>query len=142
MYYFLLMLLILDAILLMVIVLLQAGKGGGLAAMGGGGGGSDTLFGGRQAANLLTKSTWWTGGLFLALSLVLSIMTSRPAGTDSILRGEFPGRTAPAAGPIVPGMGESTQPTSDQLTPGAPGAQTAPTGDATATQASPLPENP
>lgn len=141
MYYFLLLLLILDAILLMVVVLLQAGKGGGLAAMGGGGGGSDTLFGGRQAANLLTKSTWWTGGLFLTLSLVLSIMSSRPARTDSILGGGLPGRTAPAAAPIVPGMGESTQPTSDQLTPGLPGTQTAPTGDAAATEAAPVPDN-
>jgi preprotein translocase subunit SecG len=120
----LLFLLIVDAFLLMTVVLLQAGKGGGLAAVGGGGGG-DTLLGGRQAATLLTKATWWTGGLFLALSLVLSLMSRGTAAGDPLLREQLrgPATTAPAA---VPGIGEQTQPTSGQLTPGLPDAQTAP----------------
>lgn len=103
----LLTLLILDGILLMVIVLLQAGKGGGLAAMGGGGGaGTDSFMGGRQAATVLTKSTWITGAVFLALALVLSILSSRRTDTAPLLQDEF--QSAPAAPqPILPGGSET-----------------------------------
>ena len=101
MYGFLLTLLILDGILLMVVVLLQAGKGGGLAAMGGAG--TDNFIGGRQAANLLTKTSWTTGGLFLALSLVLSIMSSREQQAGSVLQDEFRQGPAPATQPVLPG---------------------------------------
>ncbi len=126
MFYFLLTLLIIDAVLLMTVVLLQAGKGGGLAAVGAMSSGADTLFGGRQAANLLTKATWWTGGIFLVLSLTLSVMSTRTATPDPILRGEF---QAPGAGVPVPA--EPTSPAGGMLTPpGAPDqpAQTQPEG--------------
>lgn len=102
----LLTLLILDGILLIVIVLLQSGKGGGLAAMGGGGGsaGTDSFMGGRQAATVLTKSTWITGAVFLALALVLSILSSRRTDSAPLLQDEF--QSAPAAPqPILPGGG-------------------------------------
>jgi preprotein translocase subunit SecG len=102
-YYFLLVLLLLDALLLMVVVLLQAGKGGGLAAMGAAGAGSDTLFGSRQATTLLTKATWWTGGIFLALAFILSLLSGRGAQADSILRTGIQAPTAPAAAPALPG---------------------------------------
>ena len=71
MFAFLLTLLILDALLLSVVVLLQAGQGGGLASLGGGG--TDTVLGGRQAVTILTKLSWWCGGIFLVLSLALSL---------------------------------------------------------------------
>jgi preprotein translocase subunit SecG len=70
----LLTLLILDALLLSVVVLLQAGQGGGLASLGGGTAGQ--VLGGRHATTLLTKATWWTGGIFMALSLLLSMVGS------------------------------------------------------------------
>ncbi|MGQ0560584.1 MAG: preprotein translocase subunit SecG, partial [Gemmatimonadota bacterium] len=88
--------LLLDGLLLSVVVLLQAGKGGGLASMGGGAG-TDTLIGGRQAATILTKTTWVTGVLFLVLSLVLAILSTRAQQPESILREEF--RATPAAAP-------------------------------------------
>ena len=92
---FLVTLLIIDGLILIGAVLLQAGKGGGLAAVGGGAG-TDTFIGGRQAANLLTRTTWVTAGIFLFLSLVLAIVSSRgAAGPDSILQREF--QQAPAA---------------------------------------------
>ena len=101
MYYFLLFLLLLNGIFLGVIVLLQSGKGGGLAAMGGGAG-TDTLIGGRQAATLLTKATWVSGGLFLALSLALSVISTRQQQPAPILRDVFQqGSQAPP--PILPG---------------------------------------
>ena len=80
MYTFLLVLLILDALLLSAVVLLQAGQGGGLATMGGAG--TESVLGGRQAVTILTKLSWWCGGIFLALSLLLSVMHRGPAGSD------------------------------------------------------------
>lgn len=99
----LLALLILDGIFLTIIILLQSGKGGGLAAMGGGGGTmADSVIGGRQAATLLTKASWTLGGAFIVIALTLSVMSSRAAGPDSILRQEF--QTTPLAPqPITPG---------------------------------------
>ena len=86
MFGFLLVLLLLIGAFMAIVVLLQAGKGGGLASMGGTGGGTDTLIGGRQAATLLTKATWVSGGLFLSLALVLSVLSSRQTVARSILR--------------------------------------------------------
>jgi len=80
MYTLLLVLLILDALLLSVVVLLQAGQGGGLAALGGAG--TESVLGGRQAVTILTKMSWWCGGIFLALSLLLSVMHQGPAAND------------------------------------------------------------
>ena len=72
MYTFLLTLLILDAIILAIAVLLQSGKGGGLAAsFGGASSSSDSVIGTRQAGNLLTKASWWCGGVFLGLAFIL-----------------------------------------------------------------------
>ena len=81
MFAFLLTLLILDALLLSVVVLLQAGQGGGLASLGGGG--TDTVLGGRQAVTILTKLSWWCGGIFLVLSLILSFVP-RGAGSSGL----------------------------------------------------------
>jgi preprotein translocase subunit SecG len=82
----LLAVLILDGIFLAVVVLLQSGKGGGLAAMGGGAAATDGILGGRQATTMLTRATWTTGSVFMLLSLVLSIMSSRTRLPESILR--------------------------------------------------------
>ena len=105
MYGFLLALLILDAIFLSVVILLQAGKGGGLAAMGGGAAATDGILGGRQATTVLTRATWTSGTLFMVLSLVLSIMSSRSAVPTSILRPEAPTTSAPA--PVLPGLDDA-----------------------------------
>ncbi len=101
MYGFLLVLLILDGVFLGVVVLLQSGKGGGLAAMGGGAAATDGILGGRQATTMLTRATWITGGTFMLLALVLSIMSSRSQVPQSILRQDL-APTAPAAQPILP----------------------------------------
>src|SRR5687768_18277993 len=93
-----------------VVILLQAGKGGGLASMGGGAG-TDNLIGGRQAATLLTKATWVSGGLFLTLALLLSIMSSRQAGpSESVLRGLQAPQPAPTTdNPLLPPAGTPAQ---------------------------------
>lgn len=87
MYTLLLILLVLDCLVLSAVVLLQSGKGGGLAAMGGGAS-TDTFFGGRQAVTILTKMSWWCGGIFLALSLVLAGMSTRGAQARSVIQGQ------------------------------------------------------
>jgi preprotein translocase subunit SecG len=116
MFAFLVSLLILDAILLSVVVLLQAGQGGGLASLGGGG--TDTVLGGRQAVTILTKLTWWCGGIFMLISLVLSFVP-RGAGSSRLqeqLRQATP--AAPSQQAPLP-LGAPTQPGAEAPT-GAP----------------------
>jgi len=73
MYTLLVTLIINVSLLLAVAVLLQSGQGGGLASLGGGP--AENVVGGRQAETILTKGTWWLGGLFMFLALVLSVMS-------------------------------------------------------------------
>jgi preprotein translocase subunit SecG len=98
--------LILDSLILAIAVLLQAGQGGGLATMGGGAG-TETIMGGRQATTLLTKVTWWTAGIFLSLSLILTFMSAGGRSqVRSVLEGQGQGQTptpvAPTPLPIGP----------------------------------------
>jgi preprotein translocase subunit SecG len=76
-----LIILILVAVAMVTAILLQAGTGGGLAAM----------------TTILTKATWWLGGIFLGLSLLLAGMSTRTSVPRSVLDSE---PVAPA--PIVP----------------------------------------
>jgi preprotein translocase subunit SecG len=128
MFAFLVTLLILDALLLSVVVLLQAGQGGGLASLGGGG--TDTVLGGRQAVTILTKLSWWCGGIFLALSLVLSLVPR--GGNSSVLQERLRAATpaAPSQAPLP--IGQSSQPSSEAPKTGA-------TPKAAAPQPSPAP---
>lgn len=103
MYTFLLVLLILDALVLVAAILLQAGKGSGLAAnFGGASSTAEALIGSRQAGNLLTRTSWWAGGIFLGLSFVLQIAGSRARTVRSVLdEAVRPAaqQSAPATGP-------------------------------------------
>jgi preprotein translocase subunit SecG len=105
MYGFFLTILILNGIFLTVVILLQAGKGGGLAAMGGGVTATEGVLGGRQATTFLTRATWTSGTIFMVLSLILSIMSSRAAPPGSILQEDLqPVPTQPS--PVLPGTEE------------------------------------
>jgi len=85
-YTFLLILLVIDCFVLMAAVLLQSGKGTGLAANFGGASSSpDAFIGIRQAGNLLTKASWWSGGVFLFLCFVLQIMSTHTTAPRSVL---------------------------------------------------------
>jgi preprotein translocase subunit SecG len=98
MFTFFLTILILASLTLGVAVLLQAGTGGGLAAMGGGAS-TDSFLGGRQAATILTKATWWLGGVFLGLSLVLAGLSARSSQPTSVLDTMQPAPTPVAPAP-------------------------------------------
>ena len=107
-YTFLLTLLVIDCIVLILAILLQAGKGSGLAASFGGASSSpDAFIGIRQAGNLLTKASWWGGGVFLGLSFILQIMSTHTSAPRSVLEkglGGQPANVAPAptSAPAVP----------------------------------------
>ena len=103
MYTFLLTLLVLNSIVLIAAVLLQSGKGSGLSAnFGGSSSSSDSFVGTRQAATLLTRITWWGGGIFLLLAYVLQIMGSRARVPTSVLDPlSRQGTSAPTAIPRI-----------------------------------------
>ena len=100
-YTFLLTILVIDSIVLVAAILLQAGKGSGLAANFGGASSSpDAFIGIRQAGTILTKATWWGAGIFLGLSFVLQIMSTRTQIPKSVLEDTF-ANPAPATAPPV-----------------------------------------
>lgn len=107
-YTFLLTLLVIDCIVVMLAILLQSGKGSGLAASFGGASSSpDALIGIRQAGNILTKISWWGGGIFLGLCFVLQIMSTHTSAPRSVLEkglGAQPQNVAPppTSAPAVP----------------------------------------
>jgi preprotein translocase subunit SecG len=88
------------AVFLILVVLLQTGKRADLAGAFGGGG-SQTAFGARGAATLLSRLTAWSAGIFMATSLILSLMASSGStGRGSVLDTvQGPPAPAPSASP-------------------------------------------
>lgn len=108
MYTFLFTLLVLDAVVLVIAVLLQSGKGSGLAAsFGGASSTAEAVIGSRQAGNLLTRASWWAGGIFLGLSFILQLVGTTQRAPRSVLDQSFgapananaPASTGPAGAP-------------------------------------------
>jgi preprotein translocase subunit SecG len=85
------------AIFLILVVLLQTGKRADLAGAFGGGG-SQTAFGARGAATLLSRLTAWSAGIFMATSLILSLMSSSGTGGGGSVLDSIPA-SAPASSP-------------------------------------------
>ena len=132
MYTFFLVLLVIDSIVLIAAILFQSGKGSGLAAsFGGVSSSADSLLGTRQAGNLLTKASWWGGGIFLFLAFVLSLSTARSRAPKSVLDDAFtqPTTTAPA-------------PAKGSTAPAAGGVNLTPAAPTTPAPASPAPAKP
>lgn len=96
---FFVILLILDSIVLATAVLLQSGQGGGLAGLGGGAS-TDSFLGGRQATTVLTKASWWAGGLFLAFSVILAGLSTGGSAPRSVLEEQLQVPTPVSAPPI------------------------------------------
>jgi preprotein translocase subunit SecG len=101
------------AVFLILVVLLQTGKRADLAGAFGGGG-SQTAFGARGAATLLSRLTAWSAGIFMATSLVLSLMSSSGAGGGGSVLDSVPAST-PASAPLpaapLPAAPQPTTPT-------------------------------
>src|ERR1700730_6069286 len=99
----LLVLLILDSGVLAIAILLQSGKGTGMAASFGGVSSSpDAFIGTRQAGNLLTKMTWWSGGIFLGIAFVLQITSTHARTPRSVLDQSVTPPPAAPSGPNAP----------------------------------------
>jgi preprotein translocase subunit SecG len=78
----LLIVLLLLALALIGVVLLQRSEGGGLGMGGGGGGGVMT---GRSAGSALSKVTWILGIAFMAVALLMTVLTSRDINGSSVV---------------------------------------------------------
>jgi protein translocase SecG subunit len=115
-YSLLLSLLILDGLILASVILLQAGQGGGLASMGGGT--TDLVMGGRQAVTILHKTSWITGGLFMFLALLLSIVASKGAVGESDVQQRL--RQQPAEQTVPTAPLQTTPPPTTATPPAAP----------------------
>jgi preprotein translocase subunit SecG len=94
------------AIGLVISVLLQRSEGGALGIGGGGG-----LMTSRGSANFLTRTTAVLAGLFMAMSLLLAIISSGERKPRSILdegmttpTQQAPAKPAPAGPPEAPGV--------------------------------------
>lgn len=73
---------IIVCIALIGFVLLQRSEGG---ALGMGGGGAGSFMTARGAGDFMTRMTWILFSVFLVVSLVLTILTGRIGGADSVV---------------------------------------------------------
>src|SRR6185369_7078691 len=88
------------------------------ASFGGVSSSASSFLGTRQAGNLLTKASWWCGGLFLGLAFLLSLASTRTRAPKSVLDQAFPNAPAPVAPPasanpavpLSPAPNTTTQP--------------------------------
>jgi preprotein translocase subunit SecG len=113
------------AIALIGVVLLQRSEGG----LGGlGGGGMSGFMTTRGSANLLTKTTRWLAGIFMATSLVLAWLAAHNSAPRPVISSEPPPVEAPA--PAVPTQDQgdtgTTPPSATPPTQGESGAAPAP----------------
>jgi len=80
---------VISCLILIAVILLQAGRGGGLSETFGGGDSSQTIFG-TKVSIFFTRATIVAAILFLSMSLLLGIMTSRRGRSLIDLRGGKP----------------------------------------------------
>jgi preprotein translocase subunit SecG len=91
------------SLLIVLVVLMQRPKSEGLGAAFGGGM-TDNLFG-AQTTNVLQGFTRWLGGLFFALTLVLSVLYARQTSNESAIQRQLKSAPAAAAGAVTPAPG-------------------------------------
>src|ERR1700683_3275669 len=99
---FLLAINVVVCLLIILVVLMQRPKSEGLGAAFGGGM-TDNLFG-AQTTNVLQKATRVLGGLFFALTLLLSILYSRQArlSTESSIQKQLTNAPVPKPVNVIP----------------------------------------
>jgi len=94
-FYFIVTVHVIVCLFLIGVVLVQQGRSADLAGAFGGQG-SQTAFGPRAAANVLTRLTTWSAGIFMVTSLSLTILYMRGTHSHSVLSGSQPTSSAPA----------------------------------------------
>jgi preprotein translocase subunit SecG len=73
-FFIVMVLFIFICVILVLLVLIQKGRGGGLSSAFGGGGGGSTAFG-AKTGDVLTWATSIVFGLFIALAVVLNLLS-------------------------------------------------------------------
>jgi preprotein translocase subunit SecG len=106
---------VLIALGLILVVLLQSGKGADIGAAFGGGS-SQTVFGGRGAATFLSKLTTILAVLFMVMSIVLTLHSSR-LGVSSVIPEDRP---SPASSTPAPTAQAPAAPAPQGQAPAAP----------------------
>lgn len=76
-------LLVIVSVLLILLVLMQKTKGAEIGAVFGSGAAKAVL--GASAATILTKITYWLGGIFLAIVLAMSYISNHMAKSKSVI---------------------------------------------------------
>ena len=118
------------AIALIGVVLLQRSEGG----LGGlGGGGMSGFMTTRGSANLLTKTTRWLAGIFMATSLVLAWLAAHNSAPRPVIISEPPSIDAPAVPTQDQGDTATTPPSASPPTQVETGPATAPSEPAVPT---------
>ena len=96
------------SLLIILLVLMQRPKNEGLGAAFGGGA-TDQLFG-AQTTNVLQTITRWLGGIFFALTLLLSILYVKKGGGRSTVQDKLTAPTVIPAPPVLtPGAANQNQ---------------------------------
>ena len=85
--------------------------------------GQRTTFAYDSSGNLLTKTSWWGGGIFLFLAYVLSLMSTQQSAPSSVLDQAFTPAPVTAPAPASPNANSAIP-----LTPAAPATGNAPAG--------------
>lgn len=116
-FYFVLVLHVIACLFLIAVVLLQQGKGQDLASAFGGGV-TQTAFGPRGSANILSRATTVLAGVFMATSLVLSVVRPR---SGSFLE------QVPQAAPAAAGAPSAAKPAGSAAAPAQNAPAAAPT---------------
>ncbi|NPA53297.1 MAG: preprotein translocase subunit SecG [Aquificae bacterium] len=92
--------LVIDAILLIIVILMQKTKGAEVGAVFGAGAAAAVL--GAGASTVLTKITYWLGGIFMALVLALSLIHHHMIKSSTVIS-DLPEQ------PVVPSSQQQTQ---------------------------------
>jgi preprotein translocase subunit SecG len=125
--YFLTAVLVLDCIFIVLLVLVQLPKKEAGMGQAFGGAATDALFG-AGSGNVLTKATKWAAGIFFALAVLLTIMStykSAPSGRlQSLMNQNKPATPESTAVPATPTTNvlNLTAPTNAPAAPVNPGA--------------------
>ena len=89
-------LLIIDAIVLIIVILMQKTKGAEVGAVFGAGAAAAVL--GAGASTVLTKITYWLGGIFMAIVLAMSLIHHHLVKSSTVIESipeKVPVQTAP-----------------------------------------------
>ncbi|NBX30023.1 preprotein translocase subunit SecG [bacterium] len=93
-------LLVIICLLMILTILMQRPKSEGLGAAFGGGL-TDNLFG-AQTTTVLTKFTVWLGGLFFALTLLISVLQVKVTAGPTAIQKQLMKAPSPASSPVTP----------------------------------------